>query len=318
LYKEIRTRKGVCFSKSICVWDTRQTETGERTSETTTITADRGIWQHEYNGKNNVLLAIHVEHDHPSSARYSRRLWSQYRIQKITLQASPYFQNLLARWNDCSDRHEDSSYLIDADPNVFQHVLQFMRRPSKPSLFWTKETGFDYALYNRLGAEADYFLLHELSDWVQKKCYRDAVKTVIEVKVLSEYKLIYGHNQRICDTDIEIQSFYESYSGQKLFRNSCAIHKDNGNIRDCGFCEELMRAFGPHYDDAPKRLTLVSKRTKFDENICMNDMGSLWMMRQSKGARYHKKLACVKPMILKRGIRLRAPTAYHKVKFVPR
>jgi hypothetical protein len=74
----------------------------------------------------------------------------KYRTPEATLQVSPYFQSLLARWTDCSDRQEDGSYFIDADPDAFQHIIEFMRRPSKFPLFWTKETGFDYALYNKL------------------------------------------------------------------------------------------------------------------------------------------------------------------------
>lgn len=124
---------------------------------------------------------------------------------------------------------------IDADSDVFEHVLQFMRRPSKFPLFWTKETSFEYALYDKLEVEADYFLLHDLRDWIWKKRYLSAVKTVIEVKVLSEYKMSDGWNQRRCDADIEVQSFYGSYSGEKRFRNSCAIHKEGVNIRGCHF-----------------------------------------------------------------------------------
>jgi hypothetical protein len=40
-------------------------------------------------------------------------------------------------------------------------------------------------------------------------------------------------------------------------------------------------------------------------------------MMQSKGATYYKKLACVKSKIPIRGMRLRAPIAYHMVEFVP-
>src|SRR5690349_14829512 len=99
----------------------------------------------------------------------------KYRTQRASLQTSPYFQNLLARWDDCSHKQEDGSYFIDADPDTFQHVLEFMRRPSKFPLFWAKETGFNYALYNRLEAEADYFLLHDLRDWLRNKSYLDAI-----------------------------------------------------------------------------------------------------------------------------------------------
>ena len=192
----------------------------------------------------------------------------KYKTQKATLQTSPYFQNLLARWDDCSDRQEDGSYFIDADPDAFQYILEFMRRPSKFPLFWTKETSFDYALYNKLEAEADYFLLHDLRDWLRKKRYLDAVKTIIEVKVLSEHQL----DQTRYAADIEVQSFFGSYTGEKRYRSPCAIHTDN--IRGCSSCAELIRAHGPAYDDPPKKLTLVTKKIEFDETVCVNEMVS--------------------------------------------
>ncbi|KAF2875927.1 hypothetical protein BDV95DRAFT_469965, partial [Massariosphaeria phaeospora] len=116
---------------------------------------------------------------HPIILNVSGR---KYRTHSATLQTSPCFQNLLARWPSCSDRQADGSYFIDADPAVFEHVLQFMRRPSQFPLFWTKATGLDYALYTKLEAEADYFLLHDLRDWIRTKRYLGAVKTVTDVE----------------------------------------------------------------------------------------------------------------------------------------
>jgi hypothetical protein len=196
----------------------------------------------------------------------------KYQTQKATLQTSPYFQNLLARWNDCTDRQEDGSYFIDADPDAFQYILEFMRRPSKFPLFWTKETSFDYALYNKLEAEADYFLLHDLRDWLRKKRYLNAVKTIIEVKALSEHQLEDGRNQTRCEADIEVQSFFGSYSGEKRYRSPCVIHREY--VRGCASCLQLIQVHGPQYDDPPKRLTLVTKRIEFDETVCMNEMVS--------------------------------------------
>lgn len=122
--------------------------------------------------------------------------------------------------------------------------------------------------------EADYFLLYYLRVWIRKKRYLNAVRTVIEVKMLTEYELSDGPNQSRCDADIEVQSFYGSYSGERRFRNSCAIHKENDNIRGCNPCEELVRTFGPYYDDLPKRLIVVTKRTEFDKTVCVNGIDS--------------------------------------------
>lgn len=51
----------------------------------------------------------------------------------------------------------DGSYFLDADPEIFEHLLRFMRRPSKFPLFWSNDRGFDYDLYQRLQTEAEYF-----------------------------------------------------------------------------------------------------------------------------------------------------------------
>ena len=139
----------------------------------------------------------------------------KYRTQEVTLQSSPYFKSLLARWDDRSDRQEDGSYYIDADADVFHHVLNFMRRPSKFPLFWTKERGFDYALYNKLEVEADYFLLHDLRDWVREKRYLNAVKSIIEIKALSGHELEDDKNQTRHGSDIEIESFFWLILGRK-------------------------------------------------------------------------------------------------------
>jgi len=199
----------------------------------------------------------------------------KFETTKATLQISPYFQDFLARWDDCSDRQEDGPYFIDADPDVLQHILEFMRRPSKFPLFWIKDTSFDYSLYNKLEAEVDYFLIHDLRDWLREKRYLDAVKITVEVKALSEYQLEDSQNQARCGADIEIQSFFGSYSGKKRYRSPCVFDPENTKpIRGCGDCAQLMEAHGPQYDDPPKRLTLVIKRIEFDETVCANKMVS--------------------------------------------
>jgi hypothetical protein len=193
-----------------------------------------------------------------------------YRTHKATLQTSPYFRNLMERWDDCCDRQENGSLFVDADPNTFQHILDFMRRPSKFPLFWTKQTGFDYALYNKLEEEADYFLLHDLRDWIKETRYLDAVRTLVEIQALSEDEIITGKYQNRVYVDGEVQSHFGSYSGEKRVRNACTIHSGREIVRGCRLCDELLRAFGPQYDEPQRKLTVVIRRIEFDETICVN------------------------------------------------
>jgi hypothetical protein len=195
-----------------------------------------------------------------------------YKTQKATLQTSPYFRNIVGRWNDCCDRQDDGSLFVDADPKTFQHILDFMRRPSKFPLFWTKHSAFDYALYNKLEEEADYFVLHDLRDWIKQKRYLDAVKTIVEVQILSEGELMTEKYRDRWYADCEVQSHFGSYSGEKRLRNECALHRDKEVLRGCRYCKELVQAFGPQYDEPQKTLTVVIKRTEFDETVCVNSI----------------------------------------------
>jgi hypothetical protein len=101
----------------------------------------------------------------------------KFRTSKAVLSVSPYFEGLLSRWEDCADLQPDGSYYIDADPDTFEHLLNFIRRPAKFPLYWTKKDGFDYALYSRLEMEADYFMLEGLRDWIKEKKYLEAIRT---------------------------------------------------------------------------------------------------------------------------------------------
>ncbi|KAF9694630.1 hypothetical protein EKO04_007608 [Ascochyta lentis] len=69
----------------------------------------------------------------------------------------------------------DGSYFIDASPALFEHLLDFMRRPNIFPLFWTKSNGFDYNLYHRLQAEAQYFQIDALHQWIKDKRYLKAI-----------------------------------------------------------------------------------------------------------------------------------------------
>ncbi|KAH6643154.1 hypothetical protein C7974DRAFT_118349 [Boeremia exigua] len=194
-----------------------------------------------------------------------------YRTNKATLQASPYFENLMTRWDDCSDRQDDGSFFVDADPHTFQHVLNFMRRPSKFPLFWTKETGFDYALYNKLEAEADYFLLHELRDWIREKRYLEAFRTVVEVKAMTEDQLV---TQKILGTDVEVQSFFGNYVGKERVCGACRCNIDLGFKYGCDACRERMKSPKSQLDNTQTKLTVVTKWTEFDATACDNKTGS--------------------------------------------
>lgn len=63
----------------------------------------------------------------------------------------------------------DGSYFFDSDPDLFEHLLRYMRRPAVLPLFYNNTIGFDYDLYNRLEKEAESFQLWALNAWIRDK-----------------------------------------------------------------------------------------------------------------------------------------------------
>jgi hypothetical protein len=93
----------------------------------------------------------------------------KFRVSRAILEAeSGLFRHQLSEhftW----EPDENGSYFLDADPNVFEHLLRFMRRPEVFPLFYNHAAGFDYDLYNRLEAEAEYFQIDALYEWIKAK-----------------------------------------------------------------------------------------------------------------------------------------------------
>ncbi|KAF2829109.1 hypothetical protein CC86DRAFT_287088 [Ophiobolus disseminans] len=97
-----------------------------------------------------------------------------FKVSRITLLESGLFRHQMSNrftW----EPEADGSYFLDADPDLFEHLLRFMRRPNIFPLFYTTCTGFDYDLYNRLENEAEYFQIEALHTWLMEKRYLRAV-----------------------------------------------------------------------------------------------------------------------------------------------
>jgi hypothetical protein len=191
-----------------------------------------------------------------------------FQTSKATLITSLYFKNLFERWDTSLDQ-----YIVDADSDIFEHLLCFMRRPSHFPLFWTKEKGFDYVLYNKLEAEADFFLLHSLRNWVRQERYKDAVKTVVEVTKIQEPPC---SSQSMQWTEVDgMQFFLDSFKGEKTYRCPRDIH--GPRAWDCGIgdgkCAELDRLHGAQYNNPEKYVVIVVERTVFDGRVCRNTKG---------------------------------------------
>ena len=102
-------------------------------------------------------------------------------LESTLTSQSTYFKALLSdRWED--NLHQvDGQLFLDADPALFEHILNFLRR-SIPPIFWTRTNGFDYTLYSALHQEAKYFGIGALAEWIFEQRYQECVRTSLSME----------------------------------------------------------------------------------------------------------------------------------------
>ncbi|KAL0938703.1 uncharacterized protein CTRU02_205313 [Colletotrichum truncatum] len=92
------------------------------------------------------------------------------------LERSPYFKHLFSvpflEW------YRDGILHIDNDPDLFGHILRYLRTGSYP-FFWDACNGFDYAMYAMVLQQARYYLLPKLEAWIINKKYLNVVQTEV-------------------------------------------------------------------------------------------------------------------------------------------
>lgn len=93
--------------------------------------------------------------------------------RETLIRDSPFFATLLS--DQGGHPQEDGSYFVDADGDLFEHVLRYLRRGVFP-IFYDKLKGHDYALYLALLQEAKYFGIVQLQNWLEHKNFLQAVK----------------------------------------------------------------------------------------------------------------------------------------------
>ena len=88
-------------------------------------------------------------------------------------QESGFFAALLSgHWDN---RQADGLYFIDADAELFEHILRYLRRGVLP-VFYDSVKGHDHTLYLALLEEAKYFQVPRLVNWLRGKGYLQAIK----------------------------------------------------------------------------------------------------------------------------------------------
>ncbi len=175
---------------------------------------------------------------------------------------SSFFASLLStRWVDSQSK--DGSYFIDADPDLFAHILRYLRRGVLP-IVYEKARGFDHAFYRALQKEAEYFGINPLYEWIEEKNYLRAVTIQYSAEEVKGEDVYAGGYDGTVDGNTE-RWYHPSWRTEKVYHCPRDIFVHHGNPKACGkACEKAKSEDGDDYIEQDiLRTLIVTKKTVF-------------------------------------------------------
>ncbi|KAE8150038.1 BTB/POZ protein [Aspergillus avenaceus] len=161
---------------------------------------------------------------------------------------STFFDALLSsRW--AHNQQSDGSYFVDADPDLFEHILRFLRRGVCP-LFYD-HNGHNYGLYLALLQEARYFGIDGLEKWLENKKYHNVVTVEREMEVLDDsYLDRRGLRERLSGDVTE--ELFPQWGIRKTYICPRRIPSHQGAPSSCG--RKCMSAKGDDGDEYERNM----------------------------------------------------------------
>ncbi|KAL1597846.1 hypothetical protein SLS60_008333 [Paraconiothyrium brasiliense] len=194
-----------------------------------------------------------------------------FRTYKSTLQDAGYFAPYLeGRWE--WPKEKDGSFFCDADPDIFAHVLRYLRRPSGYPLFWTKANGFDYDLYHRLEGAAIDFQIKDLENWIKNKTYLKAI--TMEATTSARKVGTYWPKGEVKQSgDVNIDCIVVPRT-EKVYVCPRDMPAHRGRPEGCSHACHKVRNGGPHrYEDqAYNEVSTICKAYFVDKKWCMREL----------------------------------------------
>ncbi|KAI2467794.1 hypothetical protein F4781DRAFT_433021 [Annulohypoxylon bovei var. microspora] len=141
------------------------------------------------------------------------------------------------------DIDRDGSYFIDADPAIFEHILNHMRSGDYPLFFDAGTLTIDYAKYISLLGQAQHFGLRDLKTWIEKEMYLDVVRLRKRQRIITD-DFATGEWMDGSNASINTKTnTFPSWNAMKVYICPLGIDEHNG-IRDLcdSDCEEKRRA----------------------------------------------------------------------------
>ncbi len=178
---------------------------------------------------------------------------------------SGFFSSMLSgHWHNNNDKQPDGSYFVDADPELFAHILRYLRHGMLPIFYVNGH--HEYGLYAALLGEARYFQVDRLVGWLERKRYLDAVKierTAEEIDGMGSLQ-----ETTLANQEIEYHPFQTS---KKVYVCPRGIWNHRGNPRACGrMCQKARGDDSDGYEEEEGWEALViRKKVVFNHGLCV-------------------------------------------------
>ena len=165
---------------------------------------------------------------------------------------SHFFQELFS--GDRGNKQSDGSYFIDADPELFQHILQYLRRGILP-LVYDITSGHNHCFYLRMLEEAKYLKISRLENWLQGKQYLHAVKIKHSITQVESTEW-----EEVGNADEQLE-FHQVWEVRKVYVCPRGIPVHMGNPNACGrHCDNARAQNGWIWQDEAKLKTVVVRK----------------------------------------------------------
>ena len=173
-----------------------------------------------------------------------------------------FARQLSGRWPDIQP---DGSYFLDADGDVFQHVLRYLRHETMP-LFYDNVMGHDYGLYLAVLEQARYFGVEPLQNWLERKTYLQAVKIVRSARMLEGVEDVSG----TAGANVKVEH-HVTWKTKKVYVCPRGIARHMGDRGACGrMCRNAQGDANDVYEDEKVVKVLeVRKVTELDREMCV-------------------------------------------------
>lgn len=186
----------------------------------------------------------------------------------LTDESTYFAARLSGRWSD-SDAN-DGSYFIDTDPDIFQHVLAYLRDGTLPLCYNAAAGAFEYERYVALLGQARYFGIARLEDWIENERYLAAIET----KYTST--LVAGENalEEIADRFGVVRGnskldFSPAWEMKKIYLCPRGIYVHRGKPDRCG--QQCHRAGTGEYEEEQVLKMLVTRHEViFNPKFCLD------------------------------------------------